>query len=106
MSFERSRDGVTFKRARAHRSYSKQKRAVPQPPPKILIKRKAAPEKPPEVVTLPPKPAPKPTPVVKPKPAPALGEMTIAQLLELAKTKGLKATTKMSKAQLITLIAR
>ena len=99
MSFKRIENGTTFKRARAHRSYSLEERPTPQPPPKILVKRKATPEKPPEVVT--PKPKPKPEP--KPEPVIVYEDLTVDELYDLAKERGLKATRRHKKAELIAL---
>ena len=102
---------MSFKRLRAHRISSDDERPAPQLPTKVLVKRKAQPDKPAELVELPPaapkpaaKPKPMPKPAAKPKALPQLDALTAKDLLAMCKAKGLKATTKHTKAQLLKLL--
>ena len=96
---------MSFKRLRAHRISSDDERPAPQLPTKVLVKRKATPDKPAEVVELPAaKPKPMPKPAAKPKALPQLDALTVKDLIAMCKAKGLKATTKHTKAQLLKLL--
>ena len=95
---------MSYKRLRAHRISSDEDRPAPQLPTKVLIKRKAKPDKPPEVVKLAAPAKPKPKPAAQPKALPQLDALTVKDLIAMCKAKGLKATTKHTKAQLIKLL--
>ena len=94
MSFKRTENGTTFKRARAHRSYSLEERPTPQPPPKIIIRRKAAKKPEPEAA--------------KPKPKKPVKVWTLADTREdlaaEAKRRKLKVTTRTTKKTLVEML--
>lgn len=104
MSYKRPQSTAGFRRARAHRSYSLEERPIPQPPPKILIKRKAAKSPEPEVVTPEPEAVTPEPEVVEPSGPVWDPSMSRTVLYRIAKAEGLPVKWTMKKATMIEML--